>query len=85
LYSSLALAQENLRLRTKAFSQGFSTSVELIDAQLFIATVETAQSAAAYQYIVSLARLLSLSGETDRFDQYLKIGNQRIQRTETSP
>lgn len=85
LYSSLALAQENLRLRTEAFGQGFSTSVELIDAQLFIAMVETAQSAAAYQYIVSLARLLSLSGEPDKFAEYQKSGIQTIQRTETSP
>lgn len=75
LRSSLELAEENLHLRTEAFSQGFSTSVELVDAQLFIASVKTVRSAAAYQYVVSLARLLSLTGETDKFESYRKTGH----------
>lgn len=70
LGSSLALAEENLHLRTEAFSQGLSTSVEVVDAQLAIAAVQTEMSAAAFHYVVSLARLLALSGQTQEFARY---------------
>jgi outer membrane protein TolC len=76
LNASLELGQENLRLRNKAFVEGFSTSVELVDAELFVAAVKVEQSAAAYAYIVSLARLLALTGEMESFTDYLSRGIQ---------
>ena len=72
------MAAENLRLREIAFTQGFSTSVELIDAQLFLSVVHAEQSVAAYQFVASLGRLLALSGEMDSFADYQRLGNRRV-------
>ncbi|WP_281223285.1 TolC family protein [Photobacterium sanguinicancri] len=70
LKSSIALAQENVRLRDKAFSQGLSTSLEVVDAEMYLAGVKTQRLAAAYQYVISLSRLLAVSGEMNSFNQY---------------
>ncbi|MGF1759247.1 TolC family protein [Photobacterium sagamiensis] len=70
LASSLNLAQENVRLREKAFSQGLSTSLDVVDAEMFQAGVKTQRLAAAYKYVISLSRLLAVSGEMNSFNQY---------------
>jgi outer membrane protein TolC len=70
LKSSLALAEENVRLRDKAFSQGLSTSLDVVDAEMYLAGVKTQRLAAAYQYVISLSRLLAVSGEMNSFNQY---------------
>ncbi|MBL1379197.1 TolC family protein [Zobellella iuensis] len=70
LASTLALAEENLRLRQHAFTQGLSTSLEVTDAELRLSGARTQRQAAAYQYVVSLARLLAVSGQPDTFTQY---------------
>ncbi|MGL4250214.1 MAG: TolC family protein [Aeromonas sp.] len=70
LSSTVALAEENVLLRDKAFSQGLSTSLDVVDARNQLAGVKTQRAAAAYQYVVSLARLLALSGQMNRFNQY---------------
>jgi len=85
LDASLALARENLHLRKKAFIEGFSTSVELVDAQLFVEAVMVEKSAAAYAYVVSLARLLALTGEMDSFADYQGRGNQLSLNKRTTP
>jgi outer membrane protein TolC len=74
LQSSIELADENLDLRRKAFAQGLSTSVEVVDAQVFVTAVRTERSAAAYHYINSLARLLVLTGDTSSFADYQRDG-----------
>jgi len=70
LASSLSLADENLRLRNKAFKQGISTSVDVVDAQLFVASIKTQRLVAAYQYVLSLSKLLTLSVDIDNFKHY---------------
>lgn len=70
LESSIELAQENLRLREKAFKQGLSSSLDVVDAQLYLASIQTQQSVARYQYLVSLNRLLAVSSQMDTFNQY---------------
>ncbi|HHB1595975.1 TPA: TolC family protein [Vibrio campbellii] len=70
LDSSIALADENLRLREKAFTQGLSSSLDVVDAQLYVASVETQQSAARFRYLISLTKLLALSSEMNSFAQY---------------
>ena len=70
LGSSLTLAEENVRLREKAFGQGLSTSLEVVDSRLFLAGIQAQRSAAAYTYILSLARLLALGGMSDNFSAY---------------
>ncbi|MEZ9231271.1 TolC family protein [Vibrio amylolyticus] len=70
LESSIALAGENLSLREKAFKQGLSTSLEVVDAQLYLASIQTQQSAARFQYLVSLTKLLALTSEMNTYPQY---------------
>lgn len=70
LASSLVLADENIHMRVKAFAQGLSTSLEVIDAELFLVNVKTQRQAAAYQYVLSLARLLALSNQMATFPNY---------------
>ncbi len=70
LASSLSLAEENVRLREKAFDQGLSTSLDVVDSQRFMAGILTQRSVAAYTYVLSLARLLSMSGMSDSFSIY---------------
>jgi len=67
LGSSLALAQENVRLRDIAFSQGLSTSLDVIDGRLFLAGIQTQRWLAAYKYVLSLSRLLAVSGQQEDF------------------
>ncbi len=73
LASSLAMAKENVSLREKGFNQGLSTSLDVVDAQLFVTSIRTQRLAASYKYINSLAQLLSVSGEINSFMDYLKI------------
>ncbi len=74
LESSLRLAEENVTLREKAFAQGLSTSLEVVDAQLFVTAVRTQRMAAAYNYVNALARLLSLSGQREALPEYQHRG-----------
>lgn len=70
LQSSIELAQENLKLREKAFTQGLSTSTDVVDAQLYVASVQTQKAAASFNYLISLSKLLALSNEMGSFSQY---------------
>ncbi len=70
LNSNLELAKENLRLRQKAFAQGLSTSVDVVDAELYLASIQTQQYAASFNYLISLNKLLALTSEMDTFDIY---------------
>ncbi len=74
LASSLVLAQENIRVRTLAFSQGLSTSLEVVDAELFLVSIQTQRQVASYKYVLSLARLLALSNNMALFSQYQAKG-----------
>lgn len=79
LASSLSLAKENVFLREKAFRQGLSTSLDVVDAELFLASVKTQRAAAAYQYVISLTRLLAVSGEINSFNQYQQYQGIEVQ------
>lgn len=70
LATSLELARENIRMREEAFAQGLSTSLEVVDAELFMVSVKTQRQVAAYQYVLSLARLLALSDQVIQFPDY---------------
>jgi outer membrane protein TolC len=70
LDSSLALAKENLVLRKKGFTQGLSNSLDVVDAELYLSSIQTQQSVARFQYISSLTKLLALSGEMNTFTHY---------------
>ncbi|TDM51331.1 TolC family protein [Aliivibrio fischeri] len=70
LASSLELAKENIQLREKAFKQGLSTSLDVVDAELYLASIKTQRSLASFNYVISLVKLLALSNQTDTFVQY---------------
>jgi len=70
LNSSLSLAQENLSLRKKAFTQGLSNSLEVVDAELYLASIKTQQSAARFKYLISLNKLLALTSEMNAYSSY---------------
>ncbi|WP_375749947.1 TolC family protein [Vibrio sp. HN007] len=76
LNSSLNLARENLKLRNKAFSQGLSTSLDVVDAELYMAQIETQQLVAKYNYLIALNGLLAVSGQMDTFMKYELDANQ---------
>ncbi|MGK5032027.1 TolC family protein [Janthinobacterium sp. MDT1-19] len=64
--SSVELARENIRLQTVAFQQGQVTSLEVVDARLNLAKIETQRAQTAYNYVMGLAHLLEATGETQR-------------------
>jgi outer membrane protein TolC len=70
LRSSVALAEENIKLRKTAFSQGLSNSLSVVDAHIYLESIRTEQLLAAYQYVTSLSQLLALSGDTHTFQQF---------------
>ncbi len=70
LASSIELAKENVTLREKAFKQGLSTSLDVVDAELYLASIKTQRSLASFNYVISLVKLLALSNQTDTFIQY---------------
>jgi outer membrane protein TolC len=70
LDSSLTLAGESLRLRKKSFSQGLATSLDVIDAELYVSSIKTQQQLARFNYLISLTRLLALSSLSTSFSEY---------------
>jgi len=67
LESSLAMAQENVKLRKISFSEGLSTSSEVVDAQTFLEAVRTKRLNAAYNFVQHFAQLSVLSGDREQF------------------
>lgn len=67
---SLDLAMENLRLNKLSFSEGVTTSLEVIDAQLALSKVKTERYKALYEYASSLAKLLNLCADLDTIKYY---------------
>lgn len=74
LASTLALAEESLRLQELAFSEGLGRSLDVIDAQTFLSSTHTKRDAAAFKFVLSLAQLLSLSGQQETFFSYINRG-----------
>ena len=67
LNSSVELSRENYRLREIAFKEGLSTSVELVDAQMFLLGARTKRLKAAYNFVQKVAQLCVLSGNREIF------------------
>lgn len=70
LEASISLATENLKLRKKAFSQGLSSSLDVVDAELYLAQIQTQQHVAQFSYLIALNRLLALSNSMNDFRFY---------------
>lgn len=65
------LARELLRLRTAALKEGTGTPLELIDARLNLAKVQTERAQTANQYVQALATLLEASGQAGDFERHM--------------
>ncbi len=75
LKSSVELGIENIKLRKKLFSQGMGTSLDVIDAELFLQGVKIQRLLASYKYVLSLSKLLALSSDMESFFSYQKDNN----------
>ena len=67
LDSSLDMAKENYKLRDIAFKEGLATSVEVVDAQMFLSGVKTKRLNALYNYVQKISQLAVLSGDRELF------------------
>ena len=76
LQSSLASAEENLRLQSLSFQEGQATSLDVIDARLQLGKTRIDRALSAWQFDLALIQLLDVSGQTDRFIEYLRKADQ---------
>jgi outer membrane protein TolC len=74
LASSQRLALKTVELREKAFAQGLSTSLDVVDARLFVAGVKIQRAHAAYTYVMELSKLLAISDQINQFVNYYETG-----------
>ncbi len=80
--ASIRFADEYLRIKNAAFREGMASSADVIDAQLNLAKVKTERMQAAYNFDLSLARLLEASGISGEFPDYLRSVRSRQIRFE---
>ncbi|WP_421955471.1 TolC family protein [Polaromonas sp.] len=74
----VALAHEVLRLRTAALRGGTGTALELIDAEVNQAKVETERAQVAFDYVTALARLLESCGLSEEFSAYVRRADVKV-------
>ncbi len=68
--TTYTFAKEYLRVQQKAFSEGFATSRDLVDAQTTINKVKTGRIKIMNDYVYTLAKLLEISGKSNMFLDY---------------
>jgi outer membrane protein TolC len=73
------LASEVLHLRQAGLKAGTSTPLDLIDAELNQAKVNTERAQAAYEYVKALAELLASCGQTADFTQYMARADIKVE------
>ena len=78
LDSSIALAEENLRLRERGFGEGQSTSLDVSEARDAVARAHTARAAAAFDFDVALTQLLEAAGKTASLPEYIQRSDIRV-------
>lgn len=71
LLSSERFAEEYLRSKQVAFTEGVATSTEVLDATLSLYGVRLEKLSTAYNFDVSLAQLLASAGLSDMFVAYM--------------
>jgi outer membrane protein TolC len=79
LESSIARAEENVRLQDLSFREGQATSLDVIDARLGLARAQIERSQSAYQFDLALAQLLELSGQAGRYTEYIHRADRVIE------
>ena len=76
--AGLELAAEVLRLRRSALREGTGTALELIDAEVNQAKVQTERAQFAYDYVLALAHLLESCGLSAQFGSYIARADVKI-------
>jgi len=76
--TGMLLSRELLRLRTAALREGTGTALELMDAEVNQAKVETERAQVAYDYVMALARLLESCGLSQEFSRYIARADVRM-------
>ncbi len=74
----VTLAHEVLRLRSAALREGTGTALELIDAEVNQAKVETERAQVAYAYVTALAQLLESCGLSEEFGSYIRRADVKV-------
>lgn len=74
----VTLAHEVLRLRTSALREGTGTALELIDAEVNQAKVETERAQVAFTYVTALAQLLESCGLSEEFSSYIRRADVKV-------
>ncbi len=66
-----AFAEELLRVREKAFNEGMGTSTDVVDATLYLSSIQLKRLKALFDYDVTLASLLEVCGKSTEFTAYI--------------
>lgn len=80
LATTRALAEENVRVRTIAFAEGFATSLDVVDASLALEKVRMERLLAAYDYVCALAEALEVAGQGQRFPELAARADVEVER-----
>lgn len=72
LQESLEFARELVRVRNKAFSEGLSSSTDVADANLYLASIEIKCYQALFEMDKVLAQLLETCGLSGEYTNYMK-------------
>lgn len=70
--TSLAAAEEYLRISEEGFKEGVTSSADVVDARLNLARIKTERLQTVYAYDLLLAGLLEACGESERMADYGK-------------
>ena len=79
LQASLDLAEENLRARKRSFEEGLATSLDVVDAQLSLSSIQVERMHSAYSFDVALAQLLEACGSGSEYSKYLAGGIMEVE------
>jgi len=79
LESSMRFANENFRVRKRAFNAGMSTSLGVVDAQLALSKVKIEKLNAVYGFDVALAELLEVCGLSEKYKDYQNNSDVEVQ------
>ena len=77
--STVALAEENLRMRKAAFASGLATSNEVWDARTKLTGAKVEQKVAAYKFVVAWAALNSAAGTMEQFNESAASGSRIVE------
>lgn len=66
---NVALAKENLELKTIGFEEGLNTALDMTDARTQLAEAQVDRKLAAYEFVVNFAILHAIAGRMDDFLQ----------------